>query len=146
MPEIAIDRTLYAPIDRVFEVMSDHGRYDRMRKISAAELIRDGDTEKNGDGAVRRLRSGLARFDEEISEFDRPNRFDYLIIRTNLPLHHDGGSLRFETSGSGTRVGWTSTFRITVPVVSGPLNAIFKRQLEKSFHAMLEDAERLAGA
>lgn len=146
MPDIAIDRTLDAPIDKVFEAMSDHARYDRFRSITKSALLREGDGDPNGNGAVRSLRAGVARFDEEISAFDRPNRFDYLIVKTNLPLRHEHGSVRFEPAGSGTRVLWTSTFHITVPLLARPLGALMTRQLNTKFNEMLEDAAAIANA
>jgi len=137
---------LDAPVEGVFEAMSDHGRYDRFRPISASELVREGAPDRNGLGALRRLRAGFLRFDEEITAFERPSRLDYLIRDVNIPLEHDGGSIRFEPTASGTRVLWTSTFRITTPVVGGALGPVFGFGLKRSFTRMLEDAARIASS
>ena len=142
--EVRLEMELEAPLEGVFDAMADHGRYYRFRPISQSELTREGDADKNGVGAVRRLRAGLLRFDEEITAYERPNRLDYLIIDVNVPLDHDGGSIRFEPTKSGTKVLWTSSFRITTPVVGGPLGAAFGLGLRRSFTRMLEDAARLA--
>ena len=137
---------LDAPVEGVFEAMADHARYDRFRPISASELVREGDIDRNGLGAVRRLRAGFLRFDEEITAFERPNRLDYLIRDVNVPLEHDGGSIRFEPTALGTHVLWTSTFRIRVPVLGAPLGAAFGVGLKRSFTQMLEDAARIASS
>ena len=137
---------LDAPIDGVFAAMADHGRYDRFRPISSSELIREGDEDSNGLGAVRRLRANFLRFDEEITAYEPPSRLDYLILNVNIPLHHEGGSVRFEPSGTGTHVVWTSVYRITVPLLGGVLGAAFEGGLKRSFKQMLEDAARIASA
>ena len=144
MKKIQLEMELEAPVEGVFEAMADHGRYDRFRPISASELIREGAADRNGVGAVRRLRAGLLRFDEEITTYEWPRRLDYLIVEVNVPLEHDGGSIRFEPTESGTRVDWQSTFRITTPVVGGALGAGFAIGLKRAFAQMLEDAARLA--
>ncbi len=138
---------LDAPIEGVFEAMSDHGRYDRFRVISESQLIHEGEADRNGVGAVRRLRAGLLRFDEEITAFERPHRLDYLIRKVNFPLDHNGGSISFEpTASGGTRVLWTSTFRITVPLLGDALGAAFAVGLKRSFTRMLEDSARIASS
>ena len=144
MSQVRLEMELDAPVEGVFDAMADHGRYDRFRSIKKSELIRDGDADKNGLGAVRRLQASFLRFDEEITAYERPNRLDYLIIDVNIPLDHDGGSIRFEPTASGTKVLWTSSFRITTPLVGGVLGAAFAIGLKRSFTQMLEDAARVA--
>jgi uncharacterized protein YndB with AHSA1/START domain len=142
--QIRLEADLDAPVEGVFEVMADHARYDRFRPIASAELLREGDEHLNGVGAVRRLRAKFIQFDEEITAYEPPSRLDYLIVNVNIPLQHDGGSIRFEPSGTGTHVLWTSTFRITVPLLGSPLGAAAEVALRRSFGQMLEDAARLA--
>jgi uncharacterized protein YndB with AHSA1/START domain len=142
--EVRLELELDAPVEGVFEAMADHARYDRFRPIGSSELIKEGTTDRNGVGAVRRLKAWPLRFDEEITAYERPSRLDYLIIDVNGPVEHDGGSIRFEPTASGTHVLWTSTFRITVPLVGGLLGAVFAWALKRSFTQMLEDAARIA--
>ena len=133
-----------APAEGVFDVLADHARYDRFRPISASELVREGDADRNGVGAVRRLRSGILRFDEEVTAYERPYRLDHLIIDVNVPIEHDGASIRFEPTAFGTRVEWASTSQISVPLLGKPLGAAFEIGLKRAFKRMLEDAARLA--
>jgi uncharacterized protein YndB with AHSA1/START domain len=144
MAEIRVERTLEAPIDRVFDVLADHEGYKRFRAIGDAKLVREGESERNGLGAIRELAAGPIRFTEEITAFERPIRLDYLIREVNLPLDHDGGSIRFEAVDDGTAVLWTSTFTTPVPVVGGALGGLMAAALKRGFIRMLEDAERLA--
>lgn len=136
--------TLAAPIEGVFEAMADHGRYDRFRPIKASELLKEGDTDRNGVGAVRRLHSTGMRFDEEVTAYEWPRRLDYRIIDVSIPLEHDGGSISLEPAGEGTKVVWTSSFRITVPGLGAVIGVPFAVGLKRSFRQMLEDAAELA--
>jgi Polyketide cyclase / dehydrase and lipid transport len=144
--KVRLEIELDAPVEGVFDAMADHARYDRFRPISASELIQKGAIDRNGVGAVRRLRTGLLRFDEEVTAYERLRRLDYLIVDVNIPLEHEGGSIRFEPTESGTHVLWTSTFRITTPLIGGMLGAAFGVGLKRSFTRMLEDSARLASA
>ena len=146
MATIRLERSLAAPIDHVFELLSDHADYKSFDRISASELVREGDTERNGLGALRRIAAGPIHFDEEITEFERPNRMGYLIKSVNLPLHHDGGLITMESTATGTDVLWVSTFDATVPLVSRPLAAAMAAILKRSFSSMLSQIEERAPA
>ena len=146
MTEIRLELDLDAPVEGVFEAMADHARYDRFRPIGSSELLKEGTTDRNGVGAVRRLKAWPLRFDEEVTAYESPSRLDYLIIDINGPVEHEGGSIRFEPTASGTHVLWTSTFRVTIPLLGGLLGVAFAFLLKCSFTQMLEDSARLANA
>jgi hypothetical protein len=145
MARIDLDKTLAAPIDDVFELLSDHAGYTRFRGIRKAALLREGVSERNGIGALRALAAGPIRFEEEITAFERPTRMDYVIRKVNVPLEHEGGTIALSAAGTGTRVRWRSTFSITVPVVGGVLGAILAAIFRRGFISLLDDIDRLAG-
>ncbi len=145
MATIDLDKTLAAPIDEVFELLSDHAAYTQFRGIRKAALQREGASERNGVGAMRALAFGPIRFEEEITAFERPTRMDYVIRKVNLPLDHDGGTIALSEAGSGTRVRWRSTFSVTLPVVGGALGAILAAIFRRGFIRLLDDIDRLAG-
>ena len=142
---IRVERRLDAPPEAVFEIVADHARYDRFDGIRRSELVEPGDPDPNGLGAVRWLWLGPLRFEEEVTAFDPPRRFDYLIrhIKT-LPFRHEGGSIRLEPDGTGTNAVWTSSFEIPIPVIGGAMDRIFKRQLERGFARVLERSAELS--
>jgi uncharacterized protein YndB with AHSA1/START domain len=147
MARIEIERTLAAPIERVFEVISDHAAYTRFPGITEARLIREGDSEPNGLGAVRELTlAGRIRFAERITAFERPLRMDYLITQVNLPLDHEGGSITLAPAAGGTTVVWRSTFTTPVPLAGRPLGAVMARVFRRGFNNLLSEAERLAAS
>ena len=144
MSSIRVERQLDAPIDGVFEVISDHAAYDRFGGIRHAELLKPGNSEPNGLGALRRVKIGPLDFEEEITAFERPSRMDYVIRKLNFPFEHDGGSIRLEERNGGTHALWTSTFRVPVAVLGAPAAAAFKLFLTNGFGRTLETSARVA--
>jgi hypothetical protein len=144
MARIDLDKTLAAPIDDVFELLSDHAGYTRFRGFRTAELVREGAPDPNGVGALRALAVWPLRFEEEITAFERPTRMDYLIRKVNIPLDHDGGTIALSPAGSGTRVLWRSTFTVPVPVVGGALGAVLAALIKRGFVRLLDDIDRLS--
>ena len=144
MARIDLDKTLSAPIDDVFELLTDHAGYTRFRGFRTAELAREGAPDPNGVGALRVLAVWPLRFEEEITAFERPTRMDYLIRDVNIPLEHDGGSISLAEAGSGTRVLWRSTFTIRVPIIGGALAAVLAVFIKRGFVRLLDDIDRLA--
>jgi hypothetical protein len=144
MARIDLDKTLAAPIDDVFELLSDHAGYTRFRGFRTADLVREGAPDPNGVGALRALAVWPLRFEEEITAFERPTRMDYLIRKVNIPLDHDGGTIALSPAGSGTRVLWRSTFTVPVPVVGGALGAVLAALIKRGFVRLLDDIDRLS--
>ena len=123
MRSVHVTRTIPAPAEDVFDLLTDHANYDRFRGIHGSELIREGDPAPNGVGALRRIKVRPLAFDEEITAYERPSRLDYLIVKLNVPLQHDGGSITLAPDGDATRVDWRSSFSVPMPVVGGAAGA-----------------------
>jgi uncharacterized protein YndB with AHSA1/START domain len=143
--QIHVEKRLDAPPEAVFEILADHGRYDRFDGIRRAEVVKPGDPAPNGLGAVRRIWIGPLRFQEEITAYEPPARLDYLIVDLRgVPFRHEGGSIRLSPSGGGTDVLWTSSFEIPIPLVGSALDWAFKQRLERGFRQVLERSVELA--
>jgi uncharacterized protein YndB with AHSA1/START domain len=141
---IRVERRLDAAPAAVFAEVSDHARYDRFQGIRRAELARTGEREPNGVGAVRWVWIGPLRFEEEITAYEPPRRLDYVIRRVRtLPFRHEGGSIRLEPDGAGTRAVWTSTFEIPIPLAGRVLDRVFARELARGFGRVLERSAAL---
>jgi uncharacterized protein YndB with AHSA1/START domain len=138
---IRVDKRLAAPIDGVFELISDHAAYDRFIGVTSSALVREGEVEPNGLGAVRSIGVGPIRFTEEITAFERPRRMDYLIREVNLPIEHDGGRIMLEPDGAGTRVLWISTFGVPVRWLGDPIGLALAGTLRLGFISLLEQIE-----
>jgi len=142
MRTVRVERTIAAPRERVFEVLSDHANYDRFRGIREAILLRKGEPPPNGLGALRRVLIGPLKFEEEITLYEEPARFDYLIVQINVPFDHQGGTIRLSEADGGTRAEWTSTFRIR-SLLAPILERCWSFGLGRGFKRVLKDVERI---
>ena len=110
--------------------------------MQVARLERAGRSERNGEGAVRYLKSGPAWFREEITVFERPRRMDYVILDSLLPLQHKGASLRLTETAEGTQVTWISTFHVKVPVLGVILSRLLAKKMAQGFGGALKQMDR----
>lgn len=142
MKTIVVKRLINAPIEQVFEMLSDHAGYTRFPGVKEALLQKEGHDEPNGNGAVRRVDLGAVWFEEVISNFQRPTAFDYRILRSRPPIEHEHGGLRLEETAEGTLVTWTSTLRVKIPLIGPLLTTLFVNTGEKAFGGMLKAIDR----
>ena len=98
--------------EEVWKLLTDHERYAEYANLQESSILKKGDTEKNGFGAVRKIHTGKIEFIEEVKVFDKPVRFDYLIIECTIPIKHIGGTILLEKTDFGTRLNWTSQFEM----------------------------------
>jgi hypothetical protein len=148
MPEVHVRVHIEAPVERVFDVVSDHETFLRSEGGVSATVLREGERERNGTGCLREVRVGRrVRYVEEITAWHRPTSFEYMIRETSLPLRHAGSRLTFTPEGRGTDVEWTSRFEITVPLIGRLLGIRARRIYAASFRDLLLAAKaRLEGA
>jgi uncharacterized protein YndB with AHSA1/START domain len=146
MKTVHAQRDIAAPIEQVFEILSDHANYSKFPGVKSSKLIQHGKPDKNGVGAQREIDAGKAWFIEEITAFERPVRMDYRIVKSRPPLAHEGGSIRLTRTAAGTHVDWTSTFRVDIPLIGGLLTFVLGPQIEKAFGSMLKETERRLAA
>lgn len=145
MFDVRIERVIDKPIDSVFEILADHENYDAFRGVKESRLLEQGKEEKNGLGALRLIDLGSVRFEERITQFERPTRLAYLIEKSSpLPFRHDIGEIRLRPEGDKTHVTWVSKGRITLPLI-GPwyFDRMFERQGTKGFTSLLKQIEAL---
>ena len=140
MVEIHVQRTIAAPAEQVFDWLADPVN------LAAAPLVLKAGYAKGSSvpraGATREVIAVGTWFREEITAYDRPRSYSYLIIRSVPPFIHDGGTLTFTESRSGategTDVDWLTHY--THPVWAGGklLEAVSYRLLRSSFVAILD--------
>ncbi|MEB3982116.1 SRPBCC family protein [Mycobacterium sp. 663a-19] len=136
MVEIHLERTIAAPVDRVFDWLADP------LNLTAAPLaLRAGwakDSPPPGAGAVREVVGVGTWFREEITAYDRPHSYSYLIVRSFPPFNHEGGTLTFTAADGGTHVDWLSHYTHPARAGGRVLEAISYRVLRSSFLAVLD--------
>lgn len=144
MQTIDITETIALPIDRAFELLTDHARYHRFPGITRSELLKKGTPAPNGLGAVRRVALGKVELDEEITGFEPPNRLAYRVVASRpIEVVHEGGVMELTEVAEGTRIRWRSTFRLAIPLVGGFIARRAARQFERGFRAVLRSLPEL---
>jgi uncharacterized protein YndB with AHSA1/START domain len=135
MVEIHLERTIAAPVEQVFDWLADPVN------LAAAPLALKARWAKGssgpGAGALREVIGVGTWFREEITAYDRPRSYSYLIVRSVPPFNHEGGTLTFTASGNGAHVDWLTNY--THPAYAGGklTEAVSYRLLRSSFLAIL---------
>lgn len=143
MFRIRVELLLGKNIESVFAALSNHEGYGRFPGVDLCELLETGGTERDGEGALRRVVAGRFELRERIVRFERPTRMDYRIESAKpIGVRHDRGEIRLSAEGSATRVVWISEGAMTVPLL-GPLvlDRLVERRFGRAFERMLRFVE-----
>jgi ribosome-associated toxin RatA of RatAB toxin-antitoxin module len=146
METIDIAISIRAPIEQAWELLSDQEGYTFARQVSEATLIQKGREEKNGLGAVLKIRAMGATIFWKVVTFEPPDRFEYRITKFPIPFHHDIGSVELTSRDDYTDVRWRSRFEVPVPLVGHVLELIISRVFGKVHESTLEQAKALLEA
>src|ERR1700722_17472977 len=105
MASFTLQSTIAAPIEVVFDVLTDHRGYSKLTPLRSSTLEREGEPAPNGVGAVRVLKLAGPPIREEVTEFDAPSRFAYKML-SGAPVKSHTGTVELASSGSGTTLVW----------------------------------------
>lgn len=141
METLTVERTINAPIQDVFDWVSNSHNYIRVGIVLREHLQVPGEGAPYGVGAVRFVLCIGACFWERITAYDPPHSFDYHIERSFPPLNHQGGRVSFTETPEGTHVVWTTTalVRFPAPAIAAMLtNRVARPLLNDSFGRILD--------
>jgi uncharacterized protein YndB with AHSA1/START domain len=139
MKAIEVKAFIEAPIERVFDAVSDHEQFFTGGNIVSCRVIQPGTPERNGVGCRREVKTAQVFYVEEITEFQRPTRFAYQLRETNLPLEHGGSQISFVSRDGGTEVTWTA--KIALKGAEPQRTDAMREQVGKEFERMLLQAK-----
>ena len=111
-----IEHTATTPADpaTVYALLREGATWPSWSPIDSFELEREGDSEPEGVGAVRVLRSGKVTGRDTIAELVPDRRFAYTHA-SSLPVKDYRGEVDLQPTGSGTSIRWVSTFEPKIP-------------------------------
>ncbi|WP_024802101.1 SRPBCC family protein [Nocardia sp. BMG51109] len=115
MRTVDLERTIQAPVDDVFDWLTDATNFQRAIWVRRVTLVRPGNVAEHGVGAVRLIVTPLLRVTEEIVEYDPPRTLGYRRLTAFPPLHSQDGRLSFDEVEDGTRVRWHAQFGVAAP-------------------------------
>ncbi len=128
MIEFTLTRNTSAPIETVFDALTDHANYKNISPLRISELVVPGDKEPNGVGALRRMGLIGPTQTEEVTVFERPTRFGYRL-RSGLPVRDHTGTVELARAAAGTRITYTvrSTPSLPIPGLGFVLELILRQ-------------------
>ncbi len=117
MEAIVVKAYIHAPIDRVWDVFSDHENYSKLAGVRYSKLLKEGTDERNGLGAVREVHGMGVKFVEDIVAYEPPRLLEYKVVRCSKPIEHEIGRVELIPRGDGTEIHWVSRFRLKIPLI-----------------------------
>lgn len=138
MQKIHVSEVYNDSIEKVFAEISNHERFFSGGGLTC-ELLKEGEDEINGNGAVRKIISRKLSFEEKIFDYQKNKHFAYVILSTNpkKPLKHDKGWLDFKEVDGQTYVDWYSHFEITTPLIGKIVGWAVKKGISRVFASRL---------
>ena len=103
MPSVAVETTIAAPLERVFEIATDLGRLpDTMSGIDSVEVLTDGPFAEGARWRETRTLYGKRATEEMwVTGFDPPRSY---VVEAESHGAHYRTEITFATDGDGTRV------------------------------------------
>jgi carbon monoxide dehydrogenase subunit G len=146
MYHVRVSTKINAPQERVFALLSDHERFLRGPGFEC-RLVTLGREDRNGVGAVREVKATGSVFTEEVTEFNPPRGYTY-VVRTLIgpmgrptPFTHERGWIELSREGDQTRVDWQSRFGMPIPLVGGLVARIVGPRIRSAFVQLLASAK-----
>ena len=144
MIEFTLSRTTTAPIETVFDALTDHRAIaGYTRAVRRSTLDREGVPAPNGVGAVRRLEAVGPALLEEIIAYQRPTGYTYKLV-SGAPVRDHVGTIELREAGTGIAASWHLRSTPTIPGVDWLLTPVLKRVIGLLFNGAIDAAERRA--
>jgi ribosome-associated toxin RatA of RatAB toxin-antitoxin module len=142
VPEVKIDITIQAPVDRVWTTVAEIERYqESMETVRSVKILEQhGEHRRRAAWSVL-LKGSVLQWEEE-EEIDPENRLvAFKQIRGDLE-YFDGQWRLEELSPEKTRVIFEVAFEIGIPMLAEMLNPVAQRSLQENCTEMLRGIER----
>ncbi|MFY9768525.1 SRPBCC family protein [Mycobacterium sp.] len=141
MTEFTLTRTTTAPIETVFDALTDHRAIaDYVWAVRRSTLDREGTPAPNGVGAVRRLEALGPAIVEEIIEYQRPTGYAYKMV-SGAPVRDHVGTVALREVGTGTEVSWHLRSTPKIPGLDWLLSPVLKRVIGELLNGGVDAAE-----
>lgn len=136
---VKVEHRFAKPPERVFAYLAEH---ENLADIFGAKVtrLRDGDSERNGVGSVRRLQIGPAPpFEETVTEFVPSERIVYKITKGS-PLRGHVGVMSFAPEGEGTHFLYDIRLASPVPGLAALVRLSLTRSINQGLAKVEQDA------
>lgn len=128
---VHVESDFRLPPDRIFNHLAEH---ENLADVFGTKIVRvrDGDTERNGVGSVRRLGQSPIEFEETVTEFVPDELIEYRITKGS-PLKGHVGIMRFSPApGGGTHLDYRIRISSSVPFLGPIIRGALQQQITKA--------------
>lgn len=142
-----VERMTSAPPDGIYDLIADAAGWREWAfLVNHSELIRQGEPDPLGAGAIRRI-GGLKflRVDEEILDAQAPRYQRYTALR-GIPVSDYTGEVRLSDVKGETQLVWTGTFKPLIPGTGRLLGTLLGLAISKIADRAIAIAEQSANA
>jgi uncharacterized protein YndB with AHSA1/START domain len=145
MASFTFTREVAAPPETVFEVLTDHRRYNELTPLRKSVLEREGTPAADGVGAIRKLSAVGPPLREEVIAYEPSSRFSYTLL-SGLPVRDHVGTVELTPNGGGTKMVYAVRTQPTVPVIGAVVVAAVKQGVKQLVEGIVKESERRAAA
>ena len=115
---VSISQTFSKPVGEVFNFLANHNNLSKVF-VLPVKRIKDGLTEPNGIGSVRRLGPAPFGVEETVSGMVPNELIEYRITKNGGPIKNHNGVMQFGETPTGSSLQWTINFN--APPLLGPV-------------------------
>lgn len=144
MPSIELHRRVHAPVEVVWDVLTDHRGYVNWAGVTKAALERQGSPDPNGVGAVRYLRKGPVAVREEVVASEAPRTFSYTVL-SGPPVRDYLAKVTLTADGDATLVDWTVRFEPKIPFTGIVILPVVRKVITDLLAGATRESQRRAG-
>lgn len=136
-----VERTvcIAAPVDRVWNLVTDHRGMPKWFPLDTAALEREGWPAPNGVGAERVMHGPKLNVREQVIGWDPLRSLDYRLMK-GAPISCHQGRVELKPVAGGTELTWSIRYRAKIPGTSG----IVRRAMDKMLGDALPRLKKLA--
>jgi uncharacterized protein YndB with AHSA1/START domain len=143
MARFTLVRTAEAPVETVFDVLTDHRAYASFTPLRRSELEREGTPAPNGVGAIRVLHSVGPPLREEVTAYERPHLMTYRLL-SGAPVRDHVGTVRLTSYGAGTHVSYSLETHPVGPLPTFALLPVVRTAIRQLLNGVVNESERRA--
>ncbi|MEO8839751.1 MAG: SRPBCC family protein [Herbaspirillum sp.] len=133
--QLVLSVEIDAPVESVFNLVSDHAQIGSWSSFGASQLLHEGETTTNGRGAVRNIRGPFGEIWEEITDFVPDRSYRYRVIK-GLPVSCYSAEIAVEPclvdGRAGTRVHRQVRFRSRIPGLGTVLRHTLRNKISSA--------------
>lgn len=144
MTSFILRASIAAPVDVVFDVLTDHRGQADVTALRSSTLEREGDPPPNGVGAIRRLTLLGPPIREQVTAFEPPHRFAYKML-SGVPVRSRTATVQLTQQGTGTVLTWQVDSIPKLPVPAAVWSALVRPAINMLLKGVKKKAEARAG-